>query len=263
MDATPSGERTKHQPIVWVKQFVPDGPDLGERKEKRKRSGTANWVNSFTDKLPWLGPLLLILSTLYFLAQVAVAWVWDPPYSFANNTISDLGNTVCHGANYSNVCSPRWALMDAAFVFLGVMMAVGSLFIYQEFNYADKKDPMRRAAFAGFSLMALGGVGAIMVGLFPENTIGIVHGVGAGIAIVAGNLGILILGLALVSLPEGLRTFMRLVSVLALLAAICFASSQFFGLGKGTIERLAAYPMTVWLIVFGMYISRTHRAPAA
>ena len=38
--------------------------------------------------------------------------------------------------------------------------------------------------------------------------------------IVAGNLGILILGLALISIPEGLRTFMRLVSVLALIAAI-------------------------------------------
>ena len=263
MDSTPNGERTKRHPIAWVKQFVPDGPDLGERKEKRLRSGTANRVNSFTDTLPWLGPLLFILSTLYFLAQVAVAWVWVPPYSFANNTISDLGNTACHGTTYSNVCSPRWPLMDTAFVFLGLVMAVGSLFIYQEFNYADKKDPKRRAAFAGFSLLALGGIGAIMVGVFPENKVGIFHAVGAGIAIVAGNLGILILGLALISIPEGLRTFMRLVSVLALIAAICFASSQFFGLGKGTMERVAAYPMTVWLIVFGMYISRTHRAPTA
>jgi hypothetical protein len=111
--------------------------------------------------------------------------------------------------------------------------------------------------------MALAGVGAIMVGAFPENTVGILHGVGAGIAIVAGNLGILILGLVLTRLPEGLRTFMRLFSVLSLVAAVCFASSQFFGLGKGTMERVAAYPMTVWLIVFGMYISRTHRASQA
>jgi hypothetical membrane protein len=152
--------------------------------------------------------------------------------------------------------------MDAAFVFLGLVMAAGSLFIYQEFNYADKKDPQRRAAFVGFLLMAIAGLGAIMVGAFPENKIGILHAIGAGLAIVAGNLGILVLGLAITSLPEGLRTFMRLFSVISLVAAICFASSQFFGLGKGTIERVAAYPMSVWLIVFGMYISRTHRFDA-
>ena len=99
-----------------AKQFVPDGPDLGERKEKRLRSGTANRVNSFTDTLPWLGPLLFVLSTLYFLAQVAVAWVWVPPYSFANNTISDLGNTACHGATYSNVCCSCRVMTDTAFV---------------------------------------------------------------------------------------------------------------------------------------------------
>jgi hypothetical protein len=79
--------------------------------------------------------------------------------------------------------------MDAAFVFLGLVMAAGSLFIYQEFNYADKKDPQRRAAFVGFLLMAIAGLGAIMVGAFPENKIGILHAIGAGLAIVAGNLG--------------------------------------------------------------------------
>ncbi|MGB7052332.1 MAG: DUF998 domain-containing protein [Acidimicrobiales bacterium] len=261
MDAIPGIPQggSNHGPIGWIKQFIPEGVDVEQRKADHRLYGSANRVNAFTDKWPWLGPLVFILSGVYFLMQVVVGWVWHPPYSFISNTISDLGNTACHASEYPNVCSPRWFLMDAAFVFLGLVMAIGSLFIYQEFTFRDKHDPERKAAFAGFTLMAIGGVGSALVGLFPENTIGFMHITGAAIAIGGGNLGILILGLAL-TLPEGLRTFMRLFSLLSIVAAICFACDRHFGLGTGGIERIAAYPETVWLIVFGMYISRTHRA---
>jgi hypothetical membrane protein len=252
-------------PIVWVRNAVPKGPDLDEREETRRENGTSNWVNSFTDRLPWLGPLIYLLSILYFLTQVMVGWVWNPPYSLVHNTISDLGNTACDKGGYPHVCSPRWLWMDIAFVALGLVMVFGSLFIYQEFTFPKRirPDPERQAAFAGFTLMAIAGLGSILVGARPENTNGTLHAIGAGAAIGLGNLGILILALVLTSLPEGLRTFMRVFSVLSLTAAICFAFGHYFGLGKGSMERIAAYPMTLWLIVFGMYISRSHRAAAA
>jgi hypothetical membrane protein len=254
--------RLKPHPIVWMRSAVPKGPDLGERARIRRENGTANIINSFTDKLPWLGPLIYLLSIFYFLAQIIVGWVWNPPYSLVHNTISDLGNTGCDQAGYPNVCSPRWLLMDIAFVVLGLVMLVGSLFIYQEFTFAKraKPDPERIAAFVGFSFMAVAGLGSILVGVRPENTTAFLHSTGAGIAIGLGNIGILVLALVLRSLPEGLRTFMRFFSVLSLLAAICFATGHDFGIGQGGMERIAAYPMTVWLIAFGMYISRTHRA---
>ena len=260
MDAIPGvpQEGSKHGPIGWIRQFIPDGVDVEQRIADHRLHGSTNRINTYTDKWPWLGPLVFILSALYFLMQVVVGWVWHPPYSLISNTISDLGNTACHGREYHNVCSPRWFLMDVAFVFLGFVMAIGSLFIYQEFTFRDKHDPERKAAFAGFTLLAIGGVGSVIVGLFPENTIAFMHVTGAGMAIGGGNLGILILGLVL-TLPEGLRTFMRLFSILSIVAAICFACDRHFGLGAGGIERIAAYPETVWLIVFGMYISRTHR----
>jgi hypothetical membrane protein len=260
MDANPGVPREggTSRPIGWVKQFIPDGPDIEQRKAAHRRHDSSNFVNTYTDKWPWLGPLVFILSGIYFLAQVVVGWVWHPPYSLITNTISDLGNTACRGTGYPNVCSPRWLVMDLAFVFLGLVMAIGSLFIYQEFTFRDKHDPERKAAFAGFTLMAIGGTGSLLVGVFPENTISLMHKIGAGLAIGGGNLGILILGLAL-TLPEGLRTFMRFFSILSMVAAICFAFDRHFGIGAGGMERIAAYPETVWLIVFGMYISRTHR----
>ena len=60
-----------------------------------------------------------------------VAWVWHPPYSVIRNSISDLGNTSCGRYGASPVCSPRHALMNAAFIFLGLVLVAGSVRISQ------------------------------------------------------------------------------------------------------------------------------------
>jgi hypothetical membrane protein len=220
---------------------------------------TRSKTKTFTDHHPWVGPLVFMSSGLYFLAQIVVGWVWHPPYSVIKNTISDLGNTACgrYGGRY--VCSPRHDLMDAAFIFLGLVMSVGSLLIYQEFTEKEQRE--RVAALIGFICMAIAGVGAIFVGAFPENTVHVMHIIGAGLAIGVGSLGILVLGFAL-PLPEGLRSFMLFFATLSLTAIVLFASSRYFGIGPGGMERIAAYPETVWLIRFGIYISRNHPGTA-
>jgi hypothetical membrane protein len=215
-------------------------------------------ASGFRDRHPLLGPAIWILSTLYFFAQLAVAWVWNPPYSLVHNTISDLGNTACGRYGSSYVCSPRHTLMNIAFVLLGLAMAAGSLFIYQEFT--EKRPAERVAALIGFALMGFAGLGTMLVGIFPENTVSAMHVTGAGLAIGAGNVAIFVLGLIL-TLPEEMRRYMLLFSTLSLTALFCFAFHRYFGIGAGTMERVAAYPETVWLIIFGLYISRNHQRP--
>jgi hypothetical protein len=39
---------------------------------------------------------------------------------------------------------------------------------------------------------------------------------------------------------------------------VLFGTDRYFGLGAGSMERIAAYPETLWLIRFGLYISRNH-----
>ncbi len=212
-------------------------------------------VKSFTDRHDWIGPAIFMLSALYFLAQIAVGWVWHPPYSLVNNTISDLGNTACGQYGEGQVCSPRHILMNLAFVLLGLIMVIGSLLIYQEFTERERRQQI--AAVVGFASMAIGGLGAILVGLFPENSVRDMHIAGAALAIGVGNVGILILGLVL-PLPESMRRYMVTFSIISLTALVLFASGKYFGLGAGTMERIAAYPETIWLITFGMYISRNH-----
>ena len=223
-------------------------------------------AKTFNARFDWMGPVIAALSVWYFLAQIVVGWVFNPPqaphrggpeYSFVKNTISDLGNTACGQYGTSRVCSPRYVLMDLSFAVLGVAMAVGSLLIYREFTNSGLRRE-RRAALFGFILLAMAGVGAIFVGSFPENTNGTMHIAGAVMVIGVGNIAILLLGFALVSVSEGLRHFMLVSASVSLVAAISFGLKHHFGLGAGGMERIAAYPETVWLIMFGIYITRDH-----
>lgn len=219
----------------------------------RRRAGTR--VGAFRDRYPWVGPVVFISSALYFYAQIVVAWVYRPPYSLVTNTISDLGNTTCGPYGGHLVCSPRHWLMDGAFVFLGLVMAVGSMLLY--FEFAEKERRQQLAAFVGFSCMAVGGLGAIVVGVFPENTVGALHITGAALAIGVGNLGIFILG-AVLALPEAMRRYMLVFSTVSVTALVLFACHKDFGIGDGTMERIAAYPETIWLITFGLFVWRFH-----
>jgi hypothetical membrane protein len=103
--------------------------------------------------------------------------------------------------------------------------------------------------------MALAGIGSILVGFFPENQNRTMHIIGAFLALAIGNIAILVLG-SVLTLPESMRRSMLVFSSLALAALLCFASHRSFGIGQGMMERVAAYPVTIWLITFGLYIWR-------
>jgi hypothetical membrane protein len=212
------------------------------------------WIEKTHDDHPSLGPAIFTAATLYFVIQVIVAWVFTPTYSLVSNSISDLGETSCGGYGSPAICSPRWWLMDyAGFVVLGLIMVIGSALLYHEFTERAPRE--RHAAMLGFSLMALGGLGSILVGFFPENENGTMHILGAFLAIAIGNVAILVLG-GVLTLPESMRRSMLMFSSLALVALLCFAAHRPFGIGRGTMERIAAYPVTIWLITFGLYIWR-------
>jgi hypothetical membrane protein len=228
---------------------VTDSPGRGHRKVRR--------IPFFADRIDWMGPFLVLLSSWYFAAQVLVAWVFRPHYSFVSNTISDLGNTGCPPPN-SDICSPDHWVMNVSIIALGVTMIVGAALIFSEFSLSEETRE-RRAAAAGFVCLALAGLGAILVGVVPENVNTFhLHTVGTAVVIGFGQLAILIIGLVLRQLDDWLREFMLVTSLFVLLAGISIAGKHQFGLGAGTEERLAQYPESVWLILFGFYISRDH-----
>lgn len=207
-------------------------------------------VATFTEKYPLVGPIMWILCVEYFVIQLIVAMSWRNAYSITQNTISDLGNTACgmYGGRY--ICSPLHSLMNGSFMLLGIFMMIGSILIYQEFKETQW-------SLAGFDLMFLAGVGTLLVGLFPENSISGLHVLGAFLALFIGNLAIIVLGTVL-QLPVWLRFYSIASGVIALIALGLFYFHAYVGIGVGGTERIAAYPVTVWLIVFGFYISKNH-----
>ena len=146
--------------------------------------------------------------------------------------------------------------MNLSFVVLGTTMLIGSMLIRQT-NLAQ------RGTSIGFRCMEIAGAGAVMVGLFPEDSVSALHGLGAASAFVLGNVAIIVLGVSL-ELPVALRVISLCLGVLALATLVAYASSHFVGLGEGGIERVVAYPQTIWLIAVGGYLlwsSRRRRSP--
>lgn len=208
-------------------------------------------IKIFTDRYPWLGPLVWILTVQYFINTFIVASAWPTAYSWRFNTISDLGSTICASIDDRAVCSPLHYLMNASFIILGIIMATGSLLIYQEFRES-------KLTFIGFSLMALAGFGAALVGLFPENTIPLLHLLGAAGPFLLGNVSLLILGIGLYKISPVMRVYTIASGAVSLIALYFFITAHYGQLGIGGTERLVAYPQSIWSIIFGLYMSRNH-----
>lgn len=206
------------------------------------------------------GAIAWIVAVQFFVTQVVVASAWSRPFSLRLDYISDLGNTACgpYPAGGTHlVCSPWHAAMNLSFIVLGITMIVGARLTRSVFPAGW----VRRVAV---SLFAMAGVGVILVGIYPENTDNARHVMGAGLNFVAGNIAMIVYGLALAQQPHRHRRLMQFsifAGTLGMLATLLFVTGQFMGIGLGGMERVAAYPMTVWQIVAGIALLRRAETP--
>ena len=195
-----------------------------------------------------LGPLLWFLSIQYYVVQVLVALDWAKPYSLARNTISDLANTHCGLYGSKFVCSPLHGVMNTSFVVLAITMLLGALLI-------GKRLATNAVSALGFIFIALAGIGNLLVGLFPENTVSSLHILGAALTFVFGNVGMLILGLSLTQkIPKSVRLYTLFSGCVGLVALGLFMSRHYLGIGIGGMERFTAYPQSIWMTIFGIYL---------
>jgi hypothetical membrane protein len=200
------------------------------------------YINTFHHYFPWLGPVLWLCTVQNFAVVAFAARDFKGGYDWAHNHISDLGNTACGWFHGRYVCSPHHGVVNSSYIALGAAMAFGALLIYHEFRY-------NRGAIIGFSGVAFAGLGAFLVGIFPENSIHWMHLIGAGLVFVAGNLGIIVLGFSLKA-PKWLQIYSVATGVIALTAVGLFITHTFLGLGYGSLEHTATDSETIWMIVF-------------
>lgn len=193
------------------------------------------------------GGLMWVAAAQFFVVQLIVQLAWPVPYSLIADPISDLGRLTCTPTQ----CSPLHGLMNLSFLALGLCMAGGAI-------AAEASSPgvtaLSRIAAA---ILALAGLGTCGVGLVPNDTIVWLHTTLAAIAICGGNTGTALTGWAL-------RRARRMTVVGALgVGAGIFGWAMTLILGaahlgvaallpyQGLLERGAAYPMLLALIVSG------------
>ena len=194
------------------------------------------------------GAIFWVLSIQYYVVQAVAALAWNDnnPYSWTQNTISDLANTTCGPYGDRLVCSPQHAAMNLSFLLLGVTMIAGAYLLAQ-----DRTNTRNKLGFLG---MALAGVGTVLVGLFPENSVAALHVVGAALAFVCGSLGMILIGSGATSTPKILRLATVVAGAIGLAALLAFVLQLYGPLGIGGLERIVAYPQSIWMICMGLYL---------
>ena len=110
-------------------------------------------------------------------------------------------------------------------------------------------------------LLALAGAGNLAVGFFPEDVNIMYHRLGAAAHFILGNLGMVALGIALGRRRPALAVYSIVSGLLGLLATTLFISEHYLSMGIGGMERLAAYPLPLWLIVAGISLVCNVAAP--
>jgi hypothetical membrane protein len=207
----------------------------------------------------WLGALLWSLCFQFFVAEQIARLGWTGPYSMTRDYISDLG-ALHSGASAGGYSSLHW-VMNGSFVLQGFLISLGAVLVNRLF-------PDGRLYRIALALFVLAGLGVLLVGLVPEDTSLQLHLLGAAGNFLGGNFAMLLLGLVMirrsVCRPWAMRarswiTFAAgAVGLLATMALAFRGGPSWAALGwdAGTVERLAAYPLPLWLTWTGFRMLR-------
>lgn len=224
--------------------------------DNQRRSVPDGSVRPLSRAVLFWGGLAWVLATVeYAVAQLVVASAWNPPYSWSNNYISDLGNTACavfavpHGAP-AYVCSPLHPVMNASFMVAGILTIAGAVLL-------NRLWPLRRLSSAALVLWILAGLGKIVVGAVPENTNSGLHLLGA-LNLPISSVAILLLSLTIRRTQASLSATGVVLAVVGLVGSVLSSAGQYagsslyLGLGVGGMERIAGYPSNLWLLLLGV-----------
>jgi hypothetical membrane protein len=205
-----------------------------------------------------LGAGLWLFCFQFFVGEQIARLGWPGHYSMARNYISDLGAVRCGGGA---TCSSLHWVMNGSFVLQGLLIVFGTVLVRSFF-------PERLVYRIALALFVIAGIGVLEVGMVPEDINFRLHLLGAAANFLGGNLAMILLGLVMIrrsvceALPSRFRSWITFaLGSIGLLATIALAfrgtpSWAALGWNTGTVERLAAYPLPLWLTWTGFLILR-------
>jgi hypothetical membrane protein len=182
--------------------------------------------------------LLLFVGVAQFILTKIVLETIYPGYLVGQQAISDLGNWGLAG-NFA-------AVFSASAILLGVFIMAGAYF-----NGHGSKNRCFTA------LLAIAGVGNVVVGVVAENVIPSVHSIFALIMFASWAVAALLSYKFVKSPFSYVSVTLGAVSLLMLVLSLLgqrVSSSFALGLGMGGMERLVVYPLWLWTLGFGAYL---------
>jgi hypothetical membrane protein len=203
-----------------------------------------------------LGAVCWLLATPLFLAaNVVTGLAWrHPPFSWAANNISDLGNVTCGVWDTTRprpVCSPWHAAMNGTTIATGVLLALGVLFTWSALGRG-------LAARVAQVLTVAAAAGYVLAGAYPADVHENNHFLAALLIFVLGNVGMLAAALARRSPAlASLRGVSLALGLTGLAGTGLFAAQVDLGFGVGGMERVAVFPLLVWTVTVAVRLRPT------
>ncbi|MCI4365720.1 MAG: DUF998 domain-containing protein [Thermoplasmata archaeon] len=201
------------------------------------------------------GAIVLVVGAVQFVLGMAIAQLgWTSSYSLLHNYISDLGAVNCGvwpSGTTHYVCSPWHLVFNISVILLGLLIILAALLIRSAF-------PARKSRSLGLFFLVLSGIGAVGVGLFPEDVNLTLHSISAVLAFLLGNLALIVLGFAMFrdTRWDGFRVYSMLSGLIGFIALILYLTHVWGPLGVGGMERLIVAPILLWAVVVGVHLAR-------
>ncbi|GHE12799.1 DUF998 domain-containing protein [Klenkia taihuensis] len=186
----------------------------------------------------YLAGSLAWLLTLQFFVVEAVAIARFGGYSRVEQAISDLGTDL----------SPAAGLMNASFVAQAVLIVAGAVLLYPALVGLGGR--------LALVLLAAAGAGVLLVGLFPSDSGGGTHTVGAVLYLLGSGLGLIALAYGVRPRSEAVGTVLALLGLVGTIGTVFFGTGVTALLGYGGMERVAAYVLPVGLAVAAVLLLR-------
>jgi hypothetical membrane protein len=197
------------------------------------------------------GSALIALGVVQFCAAMAVVQAEYPGYSDLTNYISDLGNTAT---------SPWHSVFNVSIILLGILAFVGILLAWDGF-------PGGASRTVGIVLLLIASVGAIGVGLFPENVNGTVHGLSSLAVFLPGGLALVVLGAGFHRTASWgwLAAPSVLLGLVDLVALAYYVPTQGNNTtwDPGLVERFIVFPILIWGLLAAVQLLRRAKEPWA
>lgn len=209
-------------------------------------------------KINYAALAMLAAGVVYLLIEYIVANAWlSPAYDWANNFVPDLGNSA--NGFYMNrvVNSPLYALMNAGFIFQGVLFGSAAVLMSRIFTGKTRK--------AMLVFGTIHSVGLVIVAVFHQTANSLHDGTifiniaGAGLALIAGNAIVIIAGSQWkrLSLPSWFGWMSIVLGGLAIILGFALFGND--SVPPGIRERISIDSFILWQIIAGSVLLFTNR----